>query len=144
MLIMVLSGVVLTVLNPSGIRSKARDNQRIADLKKIQSALELYFSDNRAYPPSGAGWTTARGVTALGSYVSPIPTDPQANSIYNPCNADTRNYMYRTNGSRYILTTNMEIAANADSSKCTSDLVGCTAAANCYMVGGPDGIYDVP
>lgn len=139
MLIMVLSGVVLGVLNPSGIRSKARDNQRIADLKKIQSALELYFSDNRVYPVA-ASWTAATAISGLGTYLSPIPPDPQVTGT-TPCNTATRNYMYQSNGSRYILTANMEITADASGSLCTTANLGCTAPANCYMVGGPDGVH---
>ncbi len=43
-----LSSIVLTSVNSA--RAKARDARRIADLKQIQLALELYYADNNAYP----------------------------------------------------------------------------------------------
>lgn len=36
-------------------RKQARDNRRIEDLKQIQTALELYFKDNKQYPLSRKG-----------------------------------------------------------------------------------------
>src|SRR3989338_8110432 len=48
-----LSSVVLASLN--GARNKGKDARRIADLKQIQTALELYYSDKNTYPIS-SGW----------------------------------------------------------------------------------------
>jgi len=44
----ILAAIGVTAL--SGARSKARDAKRVADLKQIQSALELYYTDNASYP----------------------------------------------------------------------------------------------
>ena len=44
----VLSSVVLASLNSA--RSKSRDARRVADIKQLQVALELYFDANRNYP----------------------------------------------------------------------------------------------
>lgn len=44
----ILAAVGVTAL--SGARAKARDAKRVADIKQIQSALELYYTDNQAYP----------------------------------------------------------------------------------------------
>lgn len=53
-----LASVVLVALN--GARQKARVAKRVADLKQIATALELYNSDNNSYPntnyPTGATW----------------------------------------------------------------------------------------
>jgi prepilin-type N-terminal cleavage/methylation domain-containing protein len=58
--ISILSGVVISVVNVSGMRARARDSQRKADLSKIASALELFYTDNRSYPPTaGGGWINA-------------------------------------------------------------------------------------
>ena len=46
-----LSSVVLASLNSA--REKARDAKRIADLREIEKALELYFDDNGEYPTYG-------------------------------------------------------------------------------------------
>jgi prepilin-type N-terminal cleavage/methylation domain-containing protein len=58
----ILSSVVLASLNSA--RTKARDARRIADLKQMQLALELYFDSNNNYPGE-AGWCdSSKGVTA--------------------------------------------------------------------------------
>lgn len=44
----ILAAVGVTAL--SGARVKARDAKRIADLKQIQSALELYYTEQGSYP----------------------------------------------------------------------------------------------
>ena len=46
----ILSGVVISVLNPETFRNKSQDARRKTDLVAIQGALELYFADNNAYP----------------------------------------------------------------------------------------------
>lgn len=40
----------LAVVALSSARAKARDAKRIADIKQVQSALELYFNDKNSYP----------------------------------------------------------------------------------------------
>lgn len=43
-----LSTLAVVALNSA--RQKARDSKRVADIKQIQTALELYFADNNSYP----------------------------------------------------------------------------------------------
>lgn len=151
--IAVLSGVILGVLNTGGIRQKARDSQRVSDLKKIQSALELYFADMRAYP-TGSGWTNASTSlsTLAPNYISTLPTDPApAGSSSTPCNGTTYRYFYISNGtgSAYYMAANMEVATDAAPSSCVAasgsgsrypnfSCAG-TPAANCYVVVSPAG-----
>ena len=92
----VLSSVVLASLNTA--RTRANDAQRFANLKQVQTALELYASTNNGqYPNSGGNWnsqcggwtqTTAAnsvpGITA-GGFMSQLPTDPQQNTSANTC-----------------------------------------------------------
>jgi len=40
----------LAVVSLNNARARARDARRISDIKQIQTALELYFLDNNAYP----------------------------------------------------------------------------------------------
>ena len=40
----------LAVVYLSNARQSARDAKRIADIKQIQTALELYYQDNNEYP----------------------------------------------------------------------------------------------
>ena len=43
-----LSTLAVVALNTA--RLKARDAKRVADVKQVQTALELYFNDNNSYP----------------------------------------------------------------------------------------------
>lgn len=129
-----LSGLMLTVVNSGGIRAKSRDSQRIADLSRIQTALELYFADNREYPISGTSapgngsWQAINGNGALEALIEPdylneMPFDPRLDPspVADPC-TDIENYRYNylttANGSAYILTAIMEIPTSADDSLC--------------------------
>ncbi|MBI2989665.1 MAG: type II secretion system protein GspG [Candidatus Magasanikbacteria bacterium] len=51
----------LAVVALGSARKKANDAKRLSDIKQMQTALELYYTDNNEYPT-----TTASGVT-LGS-----------------------------------------------------------------------------
>lgn len=51
-----LSTLAIVALNSA--RQKSRDAKRVADIKQIQTALELYFNDQNAYP---SGTTLAIG-----------------------------------------------------------------------------------
>jgi type II secretion system protein G len=74
-IISLLSSVVLSSLNSA--RSRARDTQRMANIRSLQTALELYFDANGKYPTSAdlafPGVLTAALTPA---YISKIPTDP--------------------------------------------------------------------
>ena len=68
----ILSSVVLASLNSA--RKKGRDARRIADLKQLQLALELYYDAN----PS-VGYPAALSIANLVTpgYISVIPGDPR-------------------------------------------------------------------
>jgi prepilin-type N-terminal cleavage/methylation domain-containing protein len=133
LIISVLSGTALSLLNTGGIRGKANDAQRIADIQKIQAALELYFADNRAYPKSrlsGAdGWITIGKSNELLSkslgqgYLSAIPADPSGipYTSNGPCgNPHRYRYNYRSDGTYYLLTSIVEVETSSDRSPCNS------------------------
>lgn len=126
----VLSGVVLSVINTTGIQAKGRDSERIAHLKNIQTALELYFADNRSYPVSD-NWIQVTGsdsamsqVLTGGGYINSIPTDPeQIGSNNDPCSAPTNyryNYTTDTNGNEYMLTAMMEVETSNNGNECSA------------------------
>jgi prepilin-type N-terminal cleavage/methylation domain-containing protein len=144
-----LSGIILTVLNSTGVQGKARDSQRMGDLKRIQTALELMYSDTRSYPIQ-ADWAAADTAlsTPLSSYLNPIPTDPIFLTGVDPCSGDSMKYMYRSTGSRYIIAARMEVATSDDSGRCNSlpnwdhasfSPANCAlpATVNCYGVQNP-------
>src|SRR5690348_7093470 len=52
LIVIAIIGILSTLLmtNFIGVRQRARDAQRKADVRQIQSALELYRADNGSYP----------------------------------------------------------------------------------------------
>jgi prepilin-type N-terminal cleavage/methylation domain-containing protein len=149
MLIGILSGVILGVINVGGIRAKARDAQRVSDIKKIQTALELYFADNRTYVVS-ADWQTVEAAlnsplrTGSTKYLNVLPVDPSRVTAGSPCSAATNyDYWYRGTAGAYILAANMEVLTSDDVSPCTglnnwtSLTPTCTPVGNCYGVENP-------
>lgn len=143
-LIAILSGVLLSVLNPIGIQKKARDSQRVSDLSKIKVALENYFADNRKYPntaPVTANtWVKTSALSTFlenGKYINKLPTDPKPTVTANCAVNGWREYYYKTNanGTVYILSANLEIApSTASTCPYTSpDCSGCvTTGVNAY------------
>lgn len=74
----VLASVVLASLNTA--RRKSRDARRVADIKQIQLALEMYYDSNAEYPDT---------VAALAStYLPTEPKDPSTNASYPYGNFD--------------------------------------------------------
>lgn len=75
----VLATVVLSSLDQA--RSRARDAQRISELRQFQTSLELYYLDNNEYPPGatlgGCPWAAPLAPMVSGGYVSTLPIDPQ-------------------------------------------------------------------
>ncbi len=76
----------LAVVALNNARQKSRDAKRVADVKQIQTALELYFNDCNQYPATlttGANNCTATGIT-FGAYMGLIPTapTPPAGNVY--------------------------------------------------------------
>jgi prepilin-type N-terminal cleavage/methylation domain-containing protein len=77
----ILASVVLVSL--SSARAKSRDARRIADMRQIQTAVELYFNDCGGYPKTlttaenktFSGLTCPAGTT-LGSFLGSIPANP--------------------------------------------------------------------
>lgn len=120
----ILASIVLVSLNTA--RSKGRDTQRIAAVKQIQTALEMYFDAAGRYPGTIAG--------LVPTYLPAAPVDPQTGSYQ---------YCIDTNGTKYHLgtksgtlenTTNTALNADSDS---TSD--GCATG----TFSGADPVYDV-
>jgi len=94
-----LSSIVMASLNSAKI--KARDAQRISDLKQIRLALELYYNNNNAYPLSAswtrsylAKWNTLQ--TYLAPYIAKLPKDPINTSLLGPWNTGYYSYAYRS------------------------------------------------
>ena len=54
----------------------ARDPKRMADIRQIKTAMELYYDDSEAY------LTRAAMAPAIGAYLSRVPTDPKSEADY--------------------------------------------------------------
>ena len=72
----ILSAVVLVSL--SSARLKSRDARRVADIRQILTAAELFYNDCNGYPGALAA-ANAQGCpagTTLGSFLPTIPANP--------------------------------------------------------------------
>lgn len=71
----ILAGFLM--VNFIGVRQRARDGVRKSDLRQIQSALELYRSDQGNYPDAlpACGSSLTGGVPTV-TYMQKIPCDP--------------------------------------------------------------------
>jgi type II secretion system protein G len=100
-----LASIVLVSL--SSARQKSRISKRAADLKQIQTALELYYNDNAGYPNPGWAWhsqcnawgpySSANVIPGLvPGYIANMPADP---SMLPAANQNC--YLYLSNGADY-------------------------------------------
>jgi len=73
----ILSSVVLASLNSA--RAKARDARRSADIRQVQTALEMYYNDKNSYPSSAdVVLDTALTAPLTPTYISKIPVSPNS------------------------------------------------------------------
>jgi len=112
----ILAAIVLVNLNSS--RSQTRDVRRVADIRQILTAMQLYFNDNSGYPgpdiPSLTGPTPDDGDPDWTTYLSrwpiaPVPPDnPKGVSTCTGTGIGTGNNQYTytqlNNGSEYNVT----------------------------------------
>ena len=77
----------LIIPNLTQIRAKARDAKRVEDLRQLQTALEMYYSDYNHYPVWTSGCLNASGSPLLSGgayalvpdYMGSLPKDPLPN-----------------------------------------------------------------
>ena len=67
--------VSLTIVLIGGARTKARDAQRLADVKQMQTALELYYTDVNSYPGTWTAGSALVSPTGL-TFMAKRPTNP--------------------------------------------------------------------
>ena len=138
--------IILKTINVGGIRSKARDGQRQGDLKKIQIALEDYYSDFREYPDTLSNWIRITGTDTLSNtlitngYLQLAVVDPVGlgnTTGTSPCDA-TLDYFYMSDGIVYTLSSNMEVDTSSSDHPCTLlGLCGGSPPNECYAVDNP-------
>ncbi|MDP3970361.1 MAG: prepilin-type N-terminal cleavage/methylation domain-containing protein [bacterium] len=91
----------LAIVSLTTAQQKARDTKRIADLKQLQNATELYFSEVTpgSYP---AATTWAAYAADVADYISVMPIDPTNDTDFY--------YVYADNdtGDEYVLGATLE------------------------------------
>jgi prepilin-type N-terminal cleavage/methylation domain-containing protein len=94
-----LASVVLLALNSA--RQKSRDAKRLADVRQIASALELYYDSNNGYPTTASFYATSGTGTMAPTYLGQLPTFP---TPADACNTASYAYaMGATNASYQVL-----------------------------------------
>ena len=129
----ILSSVVLASLNSA--RSKSRDARRVADLKQLQLALELYYDANRNYPTAPLSAASGGNLNGL---ISVIATDPATSADYSyaALGSGTTCSSYHL-GATLENTSNQALSTDADAAAGTA----CTSGGTDFA--GTDPIYDV-
>ena len=127
-----LASIVLVSLGPA--RQKARDARRQSDLRQINIAMEMCYSDSTCGgAPERYLSTTAGGdtVTAIGTYLSVMPKDPtdvspheytwtanvspfQYYCVYTKLQAEADTYICASNKGTLTKTLAAYIPSNAD------------------------------
>lgn len=156
----ILTAVALNVVNITLVQARSRDARRIGDIKKIQTALELYFTDYRGYPQQttweNISLNTSMPFIALSpAYTSKMPNDPLVPNSAVPrttpsgveCFNGINSYGYYyistscsevpCSAGRYVLGAIMETETNASNSLC-SQVFNCSSsppAINCNSSG---------
>lgn len=100
-IIAILASVVIVGLGP--VQKKGRDARKVADLKEVQTGLELYYSKNGNYPDTGiSSWDNLK-TTLIGAGISvnSIPVPPSGGS-----------YCYASDGTTYVIATKLEDTEN--------------------------------
>jgi len=92
----------LAVVALQQARSRARDSKRLADVKQLQTALELFFNENNRYPTEEE-WNTGQIAGVSDVYMQAIPVAPAVAD--GPCTGDQNSYLYepQNNNRTYLL-----------------------------------------
>jgi len=86
--------VAIILVSIGNIKAKNRDARRVADMKQISNALNLYNNAHNLYPPVGDINDMTTALINDGS-ISGVPKDPLNSGSYV--------YTYNSNGINYTL-----------------------------------------
>jgi prepilin-type N-terminal cleavage/methylation domain-containing protein len=107
----ILAAIVLVNLNNA--RRNSRDARRVADMRQVLTAMQLYFHDNASYPlpdtASATGPTPDDGDPDWSTYLALWPTAPQPADNADgstTCDATNNQYTYTqlNGGSEFSVT----------------------------------------
>lgn len=130
---MVILGILATFMFANVLNGlpRARDSQRKNDLKQLQTALQLYYTDNHMYPDSTNCNSSTQPCWQLllgedtGKYIKTMPKDP-SNNTYRYC---------RVSLDKYVIVANLENTNDPDKKTDNSDCP--TSGPNWYWVTNP-------
>ena len=100
LVVVVIIGIIATMVTIaiSSTRMKARDAKRVADIKQMQAALELYYAENLTYP---ASWTVGQPLVSNGkTFMAKFPTNPSPRNDGTCVDSD---YGYLGTGTQYAI-----------------------------------------
>ncbi|MEX2007566.1 MAG: prepilin-type N-terminal cleavage/methylation domain-containing protein [Candidatus Levyibacteriota bacterium] len=126
LIVIVIIGALTTLLmaNFIGVRQRARDAQRKSDLRQIQSALELYRSDQGSYSQilPNCQSSIKSPDCATSTYMQTVPKDPMGSSYYN-----SGNYFFSSNGTVYTLGVCLENKSDSQGAGTSPGGSGCSS-----------------
>ena len=91
----------LSVVALNNARARARDARRVADIKQIQTALELYYNEMGEYPSAVTSGGTIAGTSAV--YMNSVPTAPTPIDTTTCTDHNTYAYVTQSTNSSYTL-----------------------------------------
>ncbi len=118
----------LAVVSLNSARKKARDTKRVADIRTLQSALELYATENEQYPSAVGGttcWTDLRGT--LAAYISTLPIPPSSTDkyFYAYTTVNSKNTIYWVGANKLEDPAHAALDSDNDDAAATITDVGC-------------------
>jgi len=163
LVVIVIIGIIATfsVIIINQARAKARDAQRLSDIKQISTALELYRADEESYPTVLTPGQSLVGPTSGVIYVKTLPTNPPPTND-GSCTVNEYAYLTSDGGETYQITyclggatgsaaagTNVArpyvIASSCTpncTNKCTGEADGCDGTCANAVVAYEGGPYD--
>lgn len=131
LIVIAIIGILATLIfvNVNTARKKARDAKRMADLKNLQTALEMYAQENGSYPTTGSAWVQSTSgdpnhyiVGVAPTYVGSLPVAPLNGTV-------GYYYAYNGNGTDYKL-----LACQFEINDPNNTFNNPVAPTNCYQV----------
>jgi len=93
----------LSVVALNSARQKSRDAKRVADIKQIQTALELYYNDNNSYPATLTSGSPLYSSSTSVLYMNAVPTAPTPADSAACASANDYVYEDQLSGASYTI-----------------------------------------
>ena len=66
----------LSIIALNQARQRSRDARRLADVRQIQTALEMYYNDQSYYPAASGGYIPSQIASGTTVYMTVVPKPP--------------------------------------------------------------------